>query len=170
MPISTKVSGAWQTVTRPAVKVSGTWRPAGGVWVRVSGVWQKAYSAVNLTNRGPNAWVNAGSATAQLQLNSDGSLKETDYSTNGNNTLTAVSGQWKLGGTNSDYEARMTVNTGSLTSGPTGTWDALSTTRDWTLVRSTSGVVIASCTLEIRMAGSTTVIASATIDFEAEKI
>jgi hypothetical protein len=40
MPISTKVSGAWKTVSIPSVKVSGSWKTVSAAWVKVSGAWK----------------------------------------------------------------------------------------------------------------------------------
>lgn len=69
----------------------------------------------------------------------------------------------------SNYEARVTVTSGSLTGGSsTGTWLALSSTRNWYVSESTSGNT-KQCifTVEIRRTGTTTVLDSATITLEA---
>jgi hypothetical protein len=169
MPISAKVSGSWQTITKPATKVSGTWRPLGGVWTRVSGVWQRVYTAAAISNQFANASFTSGTVTATYELNSNGIAYLTDNVSYGDNLLHAISNEWQGGGTNSDFEARMTVNSGSLSAGTTGSWVALSSTQTWTLSRATAGISTASATLEIRLAGSATVLDSATIDFEAER-
>jgi len=44
MSISTKVSGAWQTVSRISAKVSGAWQNINTGYVNVSGTWQVFYS------------------------------------------------------------------------------------------------------------------------------
>lgn len=68
----------------------------------------------------------------------------------------------------SNYEARVTVNSGSTPTGSVGSWVALSSTRDWTISETTSGVNnVSNFTVEIRRTGTTTVLDSATIDLTA---
>lgn len=69
-----------------------------------------------------------------------------------------------------DFECRATVTSGSLTSGTTGSWLALSTTRSWTVQQSVVGTKLATMTIEIRRIGETTVLGSATVSFSAEVI
>lgn len=67
------------------------------------------------------------------------------------------------------YEVRATVNSGSLTSGTTGSWLALDTSRTWSCVRSSSaGSEAANVTLEIRRASTGAVLDSADYDISAE--
>lgn len=103
--------------------------------------------------------VTPANATASYSLTSAG--LET-ASGNANNT-------WLLAGAASDYEARVTVNSGSLTTGTTGSWLGLGTTRTWTLVNSsdTPGTTTASVTVEIRTVSGSVVVASAPVDFTA---
>ena len=64
------------------------------------------------------------------------------------------------------YECRWTTTSGSLTSGTTGTWQSLSTTRTWT--KSSTGVdatVIG--TLEIRPVNATYVMSTCTVTLNA---
>lgn len=62
-----------------------------------------------------------------------------------------------------NYEARATVTAGALTSGTTGSWVALTSTRDWTLQETVSGTAaLCTFTIELRPIGGAT-IASATI-------
>lgn len=70
------------------------------------------------------------------------------------------------GAAGANYEARVTVNSGTLTSGTTGTWTALSSTQTWNVTRSTVGTKACNITVEIRLA-SGTVLDSATIDLSA---
>lgn len=69
----------------------------------------------------------------------------------------------------SNYEARVTINSGSLTGGSgAGTWLALSSTRNWYVSESVSGSTnICEFLVEIRRTGTTTVLDSATITLEA---
>jgi hypothetical protein len=65
------------------------------------------------------------------------------------------------------YEVRATLNSGTLTSGTTGSWLALSTTREWTVERTLNGISSANLTIEIRR--GTTVLDSATVTLTAER-
>lgn len=68
-----------------------------------------------------------------------------------------------------NYEARATVNSGSLTSGTTGSWIALSSSRSWTLDQTSVGAISCNLTIEIRHATSLAVLDTASITLEAEK-
>lgn len=70
--------------------------------------------------------------------------------------------QWKTGsGSNSDYEAYVTVTSGSLSSGTTGSAVNLGTDRTWNKTRLALGVGTASCTISvsIRKASDSSVLA-----------
>ena len=63
------------------------------------------------------------------------------------------------------------MTTGSLSSGTSGSWLSLGTTRDWTVSTNTgSAPYYKECifTVEIRKIGTTTVLDSATITLQAE--
>lgn len=71
----------------------------------------------------------------------------------------------------SNYEAYVTVTSGSLTPGSaaTGTWVALSSTRYWYVQESVSGQSTTCIfTVQIRRIGTTTVLDTATITLEAQ--
>ena len=75
---------------------------------------------------------------------------------------------WIAGGSAfvSQYEARWTTITGSLTSGTVGTWQALSTSRAWS--KSATGVdATVTGTLEIRWAAGGLVFSSCAVTLEA---
>jgi hypothetical protein len=80
-----------------------------------------------------------------------------------------ASGTWLVTGTVADYEVRATLNSGALTSGTVGSWLSLSTSRSWNVTRTddAAGTTSASMLVEIRVAATTTVIDSATVDFTA---
>lgn len=67
-----------------------------------------------------------------------------------------------------NYEARVTVNVGSLSSGTTGTWVALSTTQTWTRTAAINDSQLCEFLIEIRRTGTTTVLDSATIELLAD--
>jgi hypothetical protein len=68
----------------------------------------------------------------------------------------------------SNYEVLATIVSGSLTSGTTGSWLALSTTRDWYLEEYLiENTAVCQFTVQIRRIGTTTVLDTATIDLSA---
>lgn len=95
-------------------------------------------------------------------------------SLNNNKSVTAsalLPPDWlNAAGAVANYEARATVLSGTLSSGTTGAWLNLATSRSWTLTKGggSAGIVNASFTLEIRDATTLAVLATATIDLSAE--
>lgn len=75
-------------------------------------------------------------------------------------------------GVASDFECRLTVNSGTAPSGDlTGTWLACSTTRTWTLTDTSSGggPITNNCTIEIRDAVTEDLLDSATVTMSVEE-
>lgn len=68
----------------------------------------------------------------------------------------------------SNYEVLVTVTSGSLSSGTSGSWLALSSTRTWTRTASPGNTETCVFTAEIRRIGTTTVLDSATITLVAD--
>lgn len=109
----------------------------------------------------------AGStATAQFELTNGGDIRLT----NPNNTVNDV-GDWIVPKNSfSNFDAMMTVNSGSaLTGSATGSWLNLGTTRNWQLVESVIGVLSSNCTLQIRNATTLSVLASCSVIWTAER-
>jgi hypothetical protein len=71
-------------------------------------------------------------------------------------------------GAASNYEALVTVTSGTLSSGTSGSWVALSSTRDWSVTQSSVGTKTCVFTVDIRKVGTGTVLDSATITLDAE--
>lgn len=108
----------------------------------------------------------AGVATITYRVGSDGFVYEVV-----NAGSPSALEQWCTPAANAgNYEARVTVTVGSLSSGTTGSWLALTSTRDWTLQETTPGNT-SNCTftIEIRPAGGGSTLTSATIDLEASR-
>jgi hypothetical protein len=80
--------------------------------------------------------IGAGSQTATYTLESDGDVMS-------DSTIFGPvdEGDWITPKANapSDYEARATLNSGTMTSGTTGSWLALTSNRSWTLTQATVG-------------------------------
>ena len=107
----------------------------------------------------------SGPATAGYRVNSDGF----DYQ-NVQNVYSALT-QWvtptSAGG---NYEVFATLNSGTLTTGTTGSWIATSTNPTWTRSNGSVGtIVFVNMTMQIRATGSGTVLDTWTIDLEAER-
>lgn len=80
-------------------------------------------------------------------------------------------GDWVIPkGNAGNYEARLTVNSGSaMSSGAaTGTWLALTSTLTWTLTQTGLGSKSSVCTIEVRYAADGFVMASAVVTMEVE--
>jgi len=107
---------------------------------------------------------NVGSpSVAGYTLKANGEIIHTDGS--GGSTA----GQWitpaALAGGN--YECRVTVNSGALTTGTANSWLALSSDRSWTCQQFTTGAAEAVIAVEIRRADTAQVVASATVTLSA---
>ena len=107
----------------------------------------------------------AGSQSASYTLESDGDVVATT-------TLFGASdqGDWvdPKAAAPGTYEVRATLNSGTLTSGTTGSWLALTSNRSWTLTQESVGAADqVDLTIEIRKgAGATLASASVTLDAE----
>ena len=77
-------------------------------------------------------------------------------------------GNWVVpNGSASLYEVRATVTSGAVTSGTTGSWLSLGTTREWTLTRDTVGNSAVSLTIDIRLIGGPgTILATASVNLD----
>ena len=110
--------------------------------------------------------VGAGTQTATYTLESDGDVMS---ATTGGGSVDQ--GDWisPKASAPSDYEVQATLVSGTLSTGTTGSWLALSSNRSWTLQRVTVGVATqVTLTIEIRK-GSGAVLASATVTLDAER-
>lgn len=91
------------------------------------------------------------------------------------NSITNAGGTVKLGNwvvpnsSAAKYESFAALNSGTLSSGTTGTWQALSLSRTWTRIRTAGvGVTSANITVTIRNAATGTNLTSAIIVLNAE--
>lgn len=78
-------------------------------------------------------------------------------------------GDWVIpNGSASLYEVRATLNSGAVTTGTTGSFLSLGTTRTWTVTRATVGVSAANLTIDIRRIGGGTILATAVVVLSVE--
>ncbi len=105
-------------------------------------------------------------ASCGYQLDIDGDINHRKTGTGG---AYVDSGDWitPKAAAGINYEARVTVTSGTLSSGTSGSWLPLNITRTWT-VTAVSTIKTCTFTLEIREATSGTVVASASITITAE--
>ena len=103
----------------------------------------KLNPAVNGASYSLNAFAfDPQAATASLEVNTNGDLILTGI------VVSTVA--WLLSGPSSSYEVQATVTSGTLTSGTTGSYLALSSSRTWSVVRSTLGTSDATISVTIR--------------------
>jgi hypothetical protein len=164
MPLKHNVAATWKDIT-VWMNVAGTWKKC-AVHHNVAGVWKAITQllGVNLptTISGSDFAISPTDAVATMTMSSAGTWTCTS----------GGSGTWMQGGASSEYEARMTMVSGSFSSGSgAGTWLNLGTTRSWTRNESRNGFFTstATATLEVRMAASPfTVLDTCTVTLTAE--
>ncbi len=132
---------------------------------RLSGAWTVVWSRIAITDQTVSATKPVGTSTAGYRLNTSGIAEKLE-----NLSYTTLE-TWLVLGAAASYEARATLNSGTLTSGTTGSWLALSSSREWTVDDSVSDAspVEATITVEIRNAATLVVVDSAVIDLSAER-
>lgn len=113
--------------------------------------------------------VSPTNARASFQLQSDGDVARITVSTGGGGTVDV--GDWitPAAAAGANYEVQATVNSGSLTSGTTGSWLALSSTRTWALDQTSVGSSSCELLIEIRLASTGGVLDSAVVTLDATK-
>lgn len=123
-------------------------------------------ATVSLSGVGVSS-VGSGTQTATYTLESDGDVVSSTT------TLGSIDiGDWisPKSAAPSDYEVRATLNSGTLTSGTTGSWLALTSNRSWTLTRIAFGPADqVDLNIEIRK-GAGAVLATATVTLDAERL
>lgn len=127
-------------------------------------VWQ--LPTVSITDQSITVQRLSTSATAGYRLNSSGIAERL-----AGLTYTTLE-TWLLSGAASDYEVRVTLSSGTLSSGTTDTWQSLGTSREWTVVDSAldASIVAAVIVVEIRDATTLMILDTATINLQADSI
>ena len=127
-------------------------------------VWQNP--TVSIVDQFISATRPSAASTAGYRLNSSGIAESLS-----NLTYTTLE-TWLLSGAASAYEARATLSSGTLSSGTTGTWENLGTSRSWSVVDSVwdGSQAEAVIVVEIRDATTLMILDTATITLQAERI
>jgi hypothetical protein len=119
---------------------------------------------INLSSQFQFAFSFGSPASAEYRLNSNGNV---EYSENGG--AYSVLEAWCIPASQAaDYECFATLVSGDLASGTIGSWLALSSSRSWSILQSAPGVARATINIGIRRIATTTVLASADIELNAE--
>lgn len=152
------------------VNDNGTARRIQEIWINDNGTARKIYAGDVISIGFTNSVAVTSSpvnAAAQFLLTNTGDIQSTVNG--GQNALFDV-GDWITPKSNmSAYECRATLQLGSLSSGTTGAWQSLSTTRSWSKVAVPgTGIQQAAFLLEIRRASDSVVVASTQISLSAE--
>lgn len=151
------------------VRVGGTWQQVEEAYVKSGGVWELFYQNLSAQLSGTVAGhiqsAFGGDCYAGIQLKSSGG----EYYYPANGSLPGASQliqSWLLAGSAADFWVRATLNSGTLDgfNSGTGTWLALSTSRQWAVLRpsSSAGEDTADIDLDIATdASGSNIIASA---------
>lgn len=164
MTLKRMSGGAWTDIATTRKRRSG------GAWVdidvikrRLGGVWVAIWQSINITDQNLYFSRPIGTTTAGYRLNSSGIVEARDFA--GYSTLET----WLVSGTASNYEAKATVLVGSVSTGTTGSWLSLGSSREWTVTQASMGTKQCQLLVEIRNASTLAVVDSAAITLEAER-
>lgn len=154
-------AGTWRQLLGVYVNDVGTWREIREVYVNDAGTWRSVY--VGETVSLPALIIalrSNGGSPATFSLNSTGTYTGDGLSATDWVTPTSAA---------ANYECRLTVNSGSLTSGTAGAWLPLSVTQTWTRGAALAADQIVDCTLEIRRASDGVVQDTAHLVIECDR-
>lgn len=161
-------SGVARQVREVWVNDSGVARRIQEIWVNDSGTARRIYlsDVITISDFTAQSFTTSPvNATATYRLENDGDIGATQ----GDNTINDI-GDWITPKVNmAAYEARADLLSGTLTSGTTGAWQSLASTRTWTLFSNSSLLLEASFTLSIRRASDAVVLDTATITLQANR-
>lgn len=156
-------NGTARKIQETWVNDNGTARQIQEIWVNDNGTARLVYQALTITISDRTVTY-VGGTPAEYHLNSDGNIyvRQSAVLTNVGAWITnaAFVGQ---------FECRVAMLSGSLSSGTTGAWQSLSTTRSWTRGAAAGTFQQCSFLLEIRNASTGVVVDSASIGLEADR-
>ena len=124
---------------------SGTYGavPSSGA-ISIQNFYGTAAPVISITDQSSyTSSITPSSATNGYRLNSNGKV----YTQSPSGTFNYIEDWVTPNGAASNYECYVTVTSGTLSSGTSGSWVALSATADWTVLRTSIG--IKSCTFTI---------------------
>lgn len=132
-----------------------------GITGAVAAMTTTTYFPVSISPQWIASYNSGASTTASYSIFSDGTIRD-------HNLL--VLETWLPTGTASNFEARVTVTGGSLSSGATGSWVGLGSNRTWSLTIGAFTTQTCDFTVEIRDAATQAVQDSASINLLADSL
>ncbi len=137
--------------------------PSGGA-ISISNFYGTGLPTISISSQNLiNVTFSPANSTQTYRLNSNGKVFDVK-----NGSASFIEDWVTPNSAASGYEAFVTVTSGTLSSGTSGAWVALSSTRDWSVTRTGIGINACTFTVDIRKVGTSTVLDSATIDLTAE--
>jgi len=164
--------GTWRKITKFGFNDGGVWRTIQKAYFNDGGTWRQffVYFTPSLTGQSrtdTGSLGSDGSSLATLSLNTDGtgsivrSVVGDSFPCNwGSPTTTGIG---------ASYWARVTITSGSLSSGTTGSWLQLNVARNWARNR-VGGVGTNTCTFTLDIAsdsGGASIVATASFTLTA---
>lgn len=164
-------SGVQRRLKEVWVNDNGVQRRLKECWVNDNGV-QRCFFRSDVISIGISALLGSSVSPANpsvfYSLLSSG-VKQTSESRDGTSPAVNNSDWVTPTSSASNFECFATVLTGSFSSGSFGSWLALTSSRTWSLTRSTTGSSVARMNLQIRRVGDSAISASADIQMTANK-
>lgn len=137
MALKENVSGTWKDLVGWQ-NVAGTWKKC-AVWQNVAGTWKKVTSLLGAVMN--NSTVYGGDSTSPYSASGSHTLSNAGAADTTATGASTHSWTWLTGGAASDFECRAVLVSGSTPSGSAmSTWLALSSTRSWSISRTTVGI------------------------------
>lgn len=168
MPFQRRSGGSWVDIaTTRQRRDTGAWVNLDLVRRRSGGAWTVIWQSITINDQSVNR--TAGAATiAGYRLNTSGIAEKLE----GITYTTLETWLGSPGYSSSSYETRATLQSGDpLSSGTTGMWQALSSSREWQQQATVPGTTLSSTLLiEIRNATTLAVVDSATIILTSERL
>lgn len=154
-------AGTWRLMTHIYYNDAGTWRDLSEVYYNDAGTWRLVFSSVpaasvSISNQSISS---IGGSGAGYRLNTSGDAQQDQ----GSGVYSNISGEWLVSGAASDYEVRATETSGTVSTGTIGVWQALSSTRTWTVAASIGLEKTCVLSVSIRDAATSTVQDTASI-------
>jgi|JI9StandDraft_1071089.scaffolds.fasta_scaffold41208_4 hypothetical protein len=168
MPFQRRDTGAWVDIaTTRKRRDTGAWVNLDLVRRRSGGAWTVIWQSIIINNQSINRTAGAAT-TAGYRLNTSGIAEKLE----GASYTTLETWLGSPGYASSSYEARATLQSGDpLSSGTVGTWQALSSSREWQQQATLPGTTLTSTLLiEIRNATTLAVVDTATITLTSERL
>lgn len=164
-PASPSLGNYYAGGTYVPAGTSGTFGavPSSGA-ISIQNFYGTGLATVSITNQNLiNVTFSPTNSTQTYRLNSNGKVYDVK-----NGTASLIEDWVTPNSAASNYECFVTVTSGTLSSGTSGSWLSLGTTRDWSVTQTAIGVKTCVFTVDIRKISTTTVLDSATITIEAE--